>query len=397
MAKEVIILNTIAGVGGMTSVQYVMWLVPPGAAVVPNPNFISSYAGATASEISALQLGTTIEQVFTSEYPSSFTLAAIETDLLAKYNTAQAALTSGINPIQWYGTYYDSGTWTPQSLSLPSLRSSGFVSTTWTSSTPLNTVLEIPVGSASSISVPIVVTGTITAGVVSFQVSSDGINWLPIQGTLSASFQPIEAWSLASGNTAVSFNVAGYSYFRAQLTTVITGTGTVTLIEQSALQSLSLVSAGAVATYNSTAPSPSNGSGVPMQADAYGNLFVNDGRRSQVVSATGNIASATAATLLAAQGAGVYADLSSLVLTLREGATANVFFGVNISDGTKTYRFNFMSQDVVTFAPSHPVLMSFNPPLPATNANVAWTIALTSATDTPSVDYVCTFVQQKTT
>jgi hypothetical protein len=72
-----------------------------------------------------------------------------------------------------------------------------------------------------------------------------------------------------------------------------------------------------------------------------------------------------------------------------------VIFGVNISDGTKTYRFNMSSESTATGGGNPPLTVNFDPPLPATTAATAWTIALTSATDSPSVDYVATFTLAK--
>jgi hypothetical protein len=270
------------------------------------------------------------------------------------------------------------------------------VTAAWTSATAVNTTAELTLNGATNVLVTGVNSGTITAGTAIFQVSLDNINWFGVLGVQSTGVQTIGGWGLANTNLPVIFNVAGYNYFRILLSIAITGTGTANFIVQvAAFPSTNFVVAGLAATYNTSAPSPGNASVAPVQIDGYGNVFVNNLRRSQTVPVTGNIASATAATLCAAQGAGIFADLATLVLSLREGATANVFFGVNVSDGTKTYRFNFMSQDVTTFQPGAPLVVSFDPPLPATTANTAWTIALTSATDTPSVDYVGAFVKQQ--
>jgi hypothetical protein len=266
----------------------------------------------------------------------------------------------------------------------------------WTSATAVNTTWTLPLAGSTSVLVPFVVTGTVTAGTILFSASADGTNFFPVQGYLPTGFQTTSSWTPAIGNTAISFNLAGYAYLRLTLSVVIAGTGTVTFIMQgTSANSVNQVAAGIQGIYNSAAPIPAAGAASPVQVDAYGNIFVNEIRRSQVVPATGNIASATAATLLAAQGAGIFADMSSLVLTLREGATANIFFGVLVSDGTNSYRFNFLAQDVTTQPPSSPFQLSFNPPIPAHAANTAWTIALTSATDSPSVDYIAVFVKQQ--
>jgi hypothetical protein len=266
----------------------------------------------------------------------------------------------------------------------------------WTSATALNTTWTLPLAGSAAVLVPFVVTGTVTAGTIIFQASADGATWFPIQGTLPTGFQTTSSWTPAIGNNAVLFNTTGYSYLRLSLSVVIAGSGTVTFIMQgTAATAIAQVAAGLYGTYNTAAPATASGAAVALQTDSFGNLFVNPIRRSQVVPATGNIASTTPATMLAAQGAGIFADLSSIVLTVRQGATANIFFGILISDGTNTYRFNFMSQSATTITPSAPVNVNFDPPIPAKTANTAWTIALSAATDTPSVDYVAMFVQQK--
>jgi hypothetical protein len=150
-----------------------------------------------------------------------------------------------------------------------------------------------------------------------------------------------------------------------------------------------------LAVNRTTAPSLTTGQSVGLQCDYAGDLFVKPYRHSKTVAATGNIASVTPANIIGSQGAGIFADLSAVVLTLREGATANVFFGVLISDGTNSYRFNFMSQSATTIQAASPIQINFDPPIPAASTATAWTIAVTSATDSPSVDYICNFVLQK--
>jgi hypothetical protein len=144
-----------------------------------------------------------------------------------------------------------------------------------------------------------------------------------------------------------------------------------------------------------TAPSLTTGQSVALQVDYEGNLFTRPFRRSGTVVGNGTFTSATATSFLAAQASGIFADLSSLVITVGEGATAAVYFTVNLSDGTATYKFNFLSQIAVTGVQAHPLVVNFNPPLPATSAATAWTIALSSATDTPTVNATGVFVLQK--
>jgi hypothetical protein len=142
-----------------------------------------------------------------------------------------------------------------------------------------------------------------------------------------------------------------------------------------------------------TAPSLTTGQSVAVQCDYVGSQFVKPYRRSQTKAATGSIASTTAATLLAAQAAGIFADLAVLVLTLGGESTA-AYITVNISDGTNTYKFAFSSEAIGTAgAGSWPMTINFDPPIPATTAATAWTIALSAADAT--VYYVANFVLQK--
>ncbi len=217
---------------------------------------------------------------------------------------------------------------------------------------------------------------------------------------LQALFGTTQSFTLNSATYQASSSVPGLvaisgTQLVITLTSALGNGATATIALEATVTFSGPALAGANATYNSAAPVPTVGFPVAAQADGYGNRFVAPYRRSQTVPAPGNIASATPATLVAAQGVGIFADLSVLVLTMREGTTANIFFAVLISDGTNSYRFNFMSQDVTTFQPTAGLSMTFNPPLKAANANTAWTIALSSATDAPSVDYVANFVLQK--
>lgn len=264
---------------------------------------------------------------------------------------------------------------------------------TWTSATANNTSLELPLNGVATAVVSIVSTGTITAGQLAFQISSDNTNWFTVYGILPASFQTVAIWNLNSGSNGLTFNVAGFAYFRILLTPVITGTGSVTLSLLGTNVVVPTVSiAGMAATYTTTAPTPTSGSGTPLQTAPNGSLVMQPYRRSQISAATGSIATTGAATMFAAQGAGVFADLTSLVLTLGAESAA-AYVTCNISDGTNTYKFGFASEAVGTAgAGSQPITMTFDPPLPATNANVAWTIALSVADCT--IFYVATFVKQ---
>jgi hypothetical protein len=146
-----------------------------------------------------------------------------------------------------------------------------------------------------------------------------------------------------------------------------------------------------------TPPALTTGQSVMAQCDYQGNTFVQPYRRSNVKAATGTFTSATATALLAAQASGIFADLGSISITQGLGATANAYFSVNVSDGTNTYKFNMFSNFSVSTTPTgtQPISLVFYPPIPATTAATAWTVAVSSATDTPTVNVTATFYLQK--
>lgn len=103
----------------------------------------------------------------------------------------------------------------------------------WTSATANNTNWTLPLNGQSNVTVGFVVSGIVTAGTIQFLVSQDGADFFPIQGAQSNSYTALPTWNSTLGSTSLAFDVAGFAYFRVQLTSVITGSGTVTFIIQS--------------------------------------------------------------------------------------------------------------------------------------------------------------------
>jgi hypothetical protein len=129
------------------------------------------------------------------------------------------------------------------------------------------------------------------------------------------------------------------------------------------------------------------------QCDAYGNLFVRPFRRSQTVATPTTIASSSSATsIMASQGAGVYADISNLVITPTAQATG-VAFTATLSDGTSSFVYDMNTGSTTALVPEPPINVNFNPPLPATSAATAWTLTLSSSSVT--VHVTCVAVLQK--
>lgn len=108
----------------------------------------------------------------------------------------------------------------------------------WTSATATNSTWTLPLNGQNNVALGVLVTGTVSAGVMGFQGSQDGANWYTIQGAQSNAYTALTAWNAAIGTTALEFDTAGFSYFRVILSTPISGTGTVTFIIQSSSVSL---------------------------------------------------------------------------------------------------------------------------------------------------------------
>src|SRR5579863_399056 len=103
----------------------------------------------------------------------------------------------------------------------------------WTSATAQNTVAMLVSNdySYNTILVTLNQTTTLTGGVVTFEGSIDGVTFFPLQGFSPGSFTPIgPTYTLAPNIYATfSFNLTGVPYFQVRLSTVISGTGTVTI------------------------------------------------------------------------------------------------------------------------------------------------------------------------
>jgi hypothetical protein len=147
--------------------------------------------------------------------------------------------------------------------------------------------------------------------------------------------------------------------------------------------------------YSGSAPPVSFGQYIPLQTDYAGSLFVKPIRRSTTAASTAIISSSSAAvTVMPAQAAGIFADISSLVVTTTPAATVSLPFTLTLSDGTATYVWDMETGALATSSADGTLLnLAFNPPLPATTAATAWTIATNVATVT--VHAVAVAVLQK--
>ena len=111
--------------------------------------------------------------------------------------------------------------------------SSGIATATWNSSTPLNSVLTIgPSFDYTNVTVQFNYSGTITSGQATFQVSMDGVNWVPIDFA-SVAHGGVQSTVFFSGQTSPSgwqMYTAGFTYMQIILASVISGSGSVTVM-----------------------------------------------------------------------------------------------------------------------------------------------------------------------
>ena len=113
MAKKIIILSREDQPGGYFEVGAVFWLDVPVAqqALRADPAAVSAYPFASAAELTALRAGQVAEVSVRQSYLSGATNAAIRSDLIARYNAAQTALTASAR-FKFFGTSWDGTTWT---------------------------------------------------------------------------------------------------------------------------------------------------------------------------------------------------------------------------------------------------------------------------------------------
>lgn len=130
-------------------------------------------------------------------------------------------------------------TMSPNTISVPVTSAPAFSANssvaTWNSGTALNTTAAIIANSDSyqSLIVTLNQTTTITAGQLTFEVSSDGSHWIAITGVDASQFGTFAEngvyFLTPSTYAAGFFNITTWQYFRVRLSTAISGTGAVTI------------------------------------------------------------------------------------------------------------------------------------------------------------------------
>lgn len=142
-----------------------------------------------------------------------------------------------------------------------------------------------------------------------------------------------------------------------------------------------------------TAPSLTAGQSCAQQADYQGSKFVKPFRRGQTGYTPLTIANdSTSKTLVAAQAAGIFADLVTFICTVAPAATTPISFTITISDGTQSIILDMDTGSLTTGTPV-PIIIPFNPALKAATAATAWTVQL--SVNTVTVHITTEFVLQK--
>jgi len=253
------------------------------------------------------------------------------------------------------------------------------------------------------------ITGT-WAGTIVFEGSVDGVNFFSVNALPPTTSTPVTS-TTANGQWVV--DIAGLNVFRARHSVHTSGTAAVTLdgstgvsligldtplpagtnligaVNVSQLNGGALLTGGLTGTLavGGTTAAGSTAAANPLRlggtartanptavtdgqvsnimTDKMGRLVVVQGHARDLVAtqATTITSSTTATTVVTAPGASVFADLTHLTIT-NGSATATT---VTLSDGTKSYVYNVPGGGGLT--------TNFNPPKPATTANVAWTAA----------------------
>jgi hypothetical protein len=149
-----------------------------------------------------------------------------------------------------------------------------------------------------------------------------------------------------------------------------------------------------LSVYNNTSPSLTTGQSVALQCDQNGSIFVKNTRRSETKALSTTISTTTATAIVTAPGAGLFADLSSLIITVTPQGVTGEAFTVTVSDGTNSFIYDMFTGVTATLAPTQ-INASFNPPIPATTANTAWTATVSTITTQPVIHVTTLVILQK--
>lgn len=244
--------------------------------------------------------------------------------------------------------------------------------------------------------VPIQVVGTFTPGTSVQPVSLTGANGtVNVVAGAAVNATPVGTFTFGTSVQPVSLTGAnGTVNIVGNVPVTLSGAnGTVNIAGSATIAAAAAPNSGlAVLTvYNTAAPAPTSGQSMAAQSDYAGSVFTIK-RRAQSKANTLQLAGGGTGTLLAAQAAGIFADLSGLVITFSSAVAAGGTgaYPMALTDGTTTYQFNMF---IGTNAAVPPIIVLFDPPLPAGGAAAPWTIRGLSTIATANI--IGNFVLQK--
>ena len=110
-APQIIILGIDAQEGGGIRVTAVFWFPVPVGEELPNAGAGSSFVGATTAQLDEIRAGRVREEVKSYAFPSSLTLAQVQSFLQAAWTDRQAYLAGKPASGKFYGFSWDGTAW----------------------------------------------------------------------------------------------------------------------------------------------------------------------------------------------------------------------------------------------------------------------------------------------
>ncbi len=217
---------------------------------------------------------------------------------------------------------------------------------------------------------------------------ADPTNAANIAAVTASNALKVDISATAANGTPVSTNVTQFGGNAVATGIGASGVGIprVTVSNDSALASTiatgsAVPASGDFVVVRAATANPSNATGgnaVGLMADKVGRLVVTEGHVRDLVAVQSTTISASAAetTIVSAVGAGVFADLTGLVIT-NSGTAVCTWTLKDSTAGTTRGIF-----DMSATQGANPLVLTFNPPLPQATANNNWTLTCSTATST---------------
>jgi hypothetical protein len=193
----------------------------------------------------------------------------------------------------------------------------------WTSATGVNTAVTIATVGMSLVSVAMANTSTMTAGVLTFEISPDGTNWFPIALARIDSYTVETTYTLnVVAARAWCSSVDAWANFRVRLSTAITGTGTASLFvtaQSNAIEPIVVVGQATAASLNATVTGTVSVNALPAGTNSIGLVGASNQTSPTQVTSAGLTVATTAYTS---------GDTAGTEMTFANAARTSGFGGV---------------------------------------------------------------------